>query len=102
MRNLLHNVGKYPASRFARWPRILGIALIRIYQNTFSPDHGPLRHLHPYGYCRHSPTCSMYAIEQLEQRGLLLGSFLSMKRLLSCHPWKKPDERRVQEAMEKL
>ena len=44
----------------------------------------------------------MYAIEQLEQRGLLLGSFLSMKRLLSCHPWKKPDERRVQEAMEKL
>lgn len=39
--------------------------------------------------CRFQPTCSSYALEALEKHGLLKGSWLAMKRILSCHPWGK-------------
>ena len=38
--------------------------------------------------CRYLPTCSEYSIEALEEFGLIKGSFLSLKRILSCHPIK--------------
>ena len=62
-------------------------ALIRSYQRTLSLDHGPLRRLFPYGYCRFHPTCSEYAIQSLERHGLLKGLWKSLLRLLRCHPW---------------
>ncbi len=37
--------------------------------------------------CRHSPTCSEYALEALETHGPLYGSWLSVKRIGRCHPW---------------
>jgi len=37
-------------------PRHAMILGLRIYQLTLSPDHGPLKHLYTYGYCRHPPT----------------------------------------------
>ena len=37
--------------------------------------------------CRYMPTCSEYCIEALKNFGLLKGSLLSLKRILSCHPW---------------
>lgn len=89
MRNLLHNIW--------RLPRNLIMLLIRGYQQTLSPDHGPLKHLHPYGYCRHSPTCSVYAIDVLEKRGAVIGSLLAAKRVLSCNPWVKPSDERLRE-----
>lgn len=89
MRNLLHNIWHLP--------RNLIVLLLRGYQKTLSPDHGPLRHLHPYGYCRHSPTCSMYAIDVLTRRGAVVGTLLSIKRVLSCNPWSKPSDERLQE-----
>lgn len=70
-------------------PSSIAIAVITAYQKTLSPDHGPLRHLHAYGYCRHSPTCSQYGKQVIAQRGLLLGGWLLLKRILSCHPWAK-------------
>ena len=78
-------------------PRRAAVLLLRLYQATLSPDHGPLRSLHPYGFCRHSPTCSMYAVLALERRGFVIGSLLSLRRLLTCHPWRKPDERKMRE-----
>jgi len=37
--------------------------------------------------CRYLPTCSEYSIEALKEFGLAKGTFLSLKRILSCHPW---------------
>tara|TARA_B100000579_G_C22605563_1_gene744745 strand:- start:287 stop:526 length:240 start_codon:yes stop_codon:yes gene_type:complete len=37
--------------------------------------------------CRYLPTCSEYCIESLKNFGFVKGSLLSLKRILSCHPW---------------
>ena len=37
--------------------------------------------------CRYLPTCSEYSIEALKAHGLFKGIYLSLKRILSCHPW---------------
>jgi putative membrane protein insertion efficiency factor len=33
------------------------------------------------------PTCSAYAVEAIEVHGPLKGTYLALKRILSCHPW---------------
>ena len=38
--------------------------------------------------CRYLPTCSKYFIDCLKLNGFLKGSFLGIKRILSCHPIK--------------
>tara|TARA_B100000029_G_scaffold115618_1_gene108112 strand:- start:3177 stop:3428 length:252 start_codon:yes stop_codon:yes gene_type:complete len=38
--------------------------------------------------CRYFPTCSEYSIEALKKFGFFKGLFLSIKRILSCHPVK--------------
>jgi uncharacterized protein len=37
--------------------------------------------------CRFSPTCSIYALEALQQHGAGRGSYLAARRLVRCHPW---------------
>ncbi len=37
--------------------------------------------------CRFTPTCSAYALEALRQQGSGRGSYLTVHRLLRCHPW---------------
>ena len=39
------------------------------------------------GKCRYTPTCSEYASISLKRHGLIKGTFLSVKRVLKCHPW---------------
>ena len=36
--------------------------------------------------CRYWPTCSVYAVEALEIHGAVRGSWLTVRRLLRCHP----------------
>jgi hypothetical protein len=55
------------------------IKLIHGYQYLISPLRPPT--------CRFFPSCSSYACEALTKHGVLKGSWLSMKRLLRCHPW---------------
>jgi uncharacterized protein len=55
------------------------IGLIRIYQWGISPLLG--------SKCRYTPTCSQYGIEALKKHGLFKGGYLTIKRVLSCHPW---------------
>ena len=55
--------------------------LIRFYQVAISPFTP--------ASCRFSPTCSSYFIEALKTHGFFYGSFLGVKRILSCHPWGK-------------
>jgi len=38
------------------------------------------------GSCRFEPTCSMYAYEAVERFGVARGTWLTLKRLLRCHP----------------
>jgi len=36
--------------------------------------------------CRYWPTCSNYALEALAVHGAVRGSWLTVRRLLRCHP----------------
>ena len=56
------------------------IKLIKIYKFLISPLLG--------NSCRYMPSCSEYSIEALRTKGFLKGSYLSLKRILSCHPIK--------------
>ena len=55
------------------------VALIRFYQLCISPLLG-------YN-CRYYPTCSQYAIEAIEQKGIIKGCWMAVKRICRCHPW---------------
>jgi len=37
--------------------------------------------------CRYFPSCSEYADEAIDRHGVTKGSWISIKRLLRCHPW---------------
>jgi uncharacterized protein len=63
----------------SRTPRLLGRALIKLYRYTLSPLVG--------FHCRHLPTCSQYADEALDRFGLWAGGWMTLARLLRCHPW---------------
>ena len=55
------------------------ILLIRLYQLSLSPFLGTC--------CRFYPTCSEYAILAIKRFGATMGLFLSIKRILKCHPF---------------
>jgi putative membrane protein insertion efficiency factor len=38
------------------------------------------------GSCRFEPTCSVYSYEAVERFGVARGAWLTLKRLLRCHP----------------
>lgn len=58
--------------------RSLFIGLIKAYQYLISPLLGPS--------CRFHPTCSHYAIEAISEYGVLKGGYLSVRRIIKCHP----------------
>jgi putative membrane protein insertion efficiency factor len=37
--------------------------------------------------CRFEPTCSAYALQALDRHGAAIGSYLTVHRLMRCHPW---------------
>ncbi len=55
------------------------ILLINFYRKYISPGFPPT--------CRFSPTCSAYALEAVTKHGAIKGSYLSIKRILKCHPF---------------
>jgi putative membrane protein insertion efficiency factor len=61
------------------WPQRLLILPLRAYRLLLSPWLG--------NQCRFEPSCSRYAIEAIERRGALQGSYLATRRVLRCHPW---------------
>jgi putative membrane protein insertion efficiency factor len=57
----------------------LFILPIRLYQLTLSPLLG--------AHCRHTPSCSRYTIDAIEEWGVIKGIWLGVRRISRCHPW---------------
>ena len=55
------------------------IKLIKLYQFTISPLLGT--------NCRFVPSCSNYAIQSIEEKGVVKGIYFSLRRVLKCHPF---------------
>ena len=55
------------------------ISMILFYRKFISPLKAPS--------CRFYPTCSQYAFEAVEKYGAFKGGYLSLKRILKCHPF---------------
>ena len=55
------------------------IGLIKFYQTCISPYKTPP--------CRFTPTCSQNALEAFRKHGPFKGLYLTVRRLLRCHPW---------------
>jgi uncharacterized protein len=60
-------------------PRRVLMGVVRAYRLLLSPSLGSA--------CRFAPTCSVYALQALEQHGALGGSYLAAHRIVRCNPW---------------
>lgn len=59
-------------------PRNLFISFIKGWRKYISPIYGDV--------CRYHPTCSAYGLQQVQQRGFVLGSVFTAWRILRCNP----------------
>lgn len=59
--------------------KTLLIGFFRFYQKFISPLKPPS--------CRFYPTCSQYGVQAVERYGFLKGGWLTMKRIVKCHPF---------------
>lgn len=55
---------------------------VKLYRKYLSP-------LKSTSTCRFTPTCSAYALEAVRQWGIVLGTLLSLWRILRCNPFGK-------------
>jgi len=55
------------------------MGLVRAYRLLLSPSLGSA--------CRFEPSCSAYALQALERHGAGGGTYLTLRRLVRCHPW---------------
>ena len=69
-----------PDFRLNHIPQTLLLALIRLYQLTFS-------RLMPVNTCRFYPSCSRYGFEAIRKHGAIKGSLLAGWRVLRCNPF---------------
>ncbi|ENH96973.1 hypothetical protein J416_07837 [Gracilibacillus halophilus YIM-C55.5] len=57
----------------------LFIGFIQFYQKFISPMFLPS--------CRFQPTCSQYSLECFQQFNIFKATYLSLKRIVKCHPF---------------
>ena len=63
----------------ARFPKTALMGLVKAYRLLISPALG--------SNCRFTPSCSAYSLEALDQHGAVMGSYLTLRRLVRCQPW---------------
>ena len=56
------------------------IKLIKLYKIICSPLLG--------NNCRYFTPCSEYSLQSLKKHGLFKGTFMGVRRIFSCHPFK--------------
>ena len=54
------------------------IGFVQLYQAALGPFLG--------GHCRFHLTCSAYSLDALRTHGAIRGSWLTLRRILRCHP----------------
>lgn len=59
----------------------LMIGFVLAWRKLISPLYGDV--------CKYYPSCSTYGLEALRLHGALRGSWLTVRRIGSCHPWAK-------------
>ena len=59
----------------------IALFFIWLYQKAISPYLGK--------NCRYYPTCSSYAKEAIQKYGVYKGSYIALKRILRCHPFRE-------------
>jgi putative membrane protein insertion efficiency factor len=67
--------------RLALLPRNAVIVLLKAYRLLISPLYGNV--------CRYHPSCSRYALEAVQQSGVVIGSALAVARIVRCNPWSR-------------
>ena len=65
--------------KFWLLPRRLLAGMVRGYQLVISPALPPS--------CRFTPSCSQYALEAIMRHGAARGTWLTVRRLVRCHPF---------------
>jgi len=58
--------------------RYIFIALLKFYQKIISPIKPPT--------CRFYPSCSEYSLQSYYRFGAMKGTYLTIIRMLKCHP----------------
>lgn len=66
-------------SAIASLPQRALITLVRAYRLLLSPWLGSA--------CRFEPTCSAYSLQALEKHGATVGTYMTLHRLVRCHPF---------------
>ena len=69
---------KQVIATFVKTLQIIVIGSIRAYRWLISPWLP--------GCCRFYPTCSQYAINAVESHGVAKGMYLTIRRIVRCHP----------------
>jgi hypothetical protein len=59
-----------------KWPGLI-VWIVRVFHGFFGTG----------GCCRFEPSCSIYSAQAFRAQGVLKGAFLSVRRLLKCHPF---------------
>lgn len=62
-----------------RLPQKVLMGLVTAYRLLISPALG--------SNCRFEPSCSAYSLQALGQHGAVTGSYLTLRRVVRCHPW---------------
>jgi len=65
--------------KFLRLLALPFLVLIWFYQKAISPWLP--------SSCRYTPSCSQYTKEALLKHGIIKGSWLAARRIISCNPW---------------
>ncbi|MFB9777751.1 membrane protein insertion efficiency factor YidD [Brevibacterium otitidis] len=60
-------------------PRMPFVWFMRLYRVAVSPLYGQV--------CRYYPSCSKYALDAFEVKGAVLGTVMTVWRLLRCNPF---------------
>jgi len=68
-----------PAAGLSHGIGVLLLGLIAAYRRWLSPLLGPR--------CRFIPSCSAYGLEAIQRHGPWRGGWLTLGRLLRCHPF---------------